>query len=97
MAENHKPERWVTLEIRNGNKILHKVLAGWKTKWRLSSGITQVIDKDDYYEIHNKSGSIYECRKEAEGMNVLTAGMFTKLSDGLEVDFLSLDKKCRWE
>lgn len=101
VTKKYKPDRWITLEIRNGNIILHKILAGWKTKWQLSSGITQIIDKDDYYEIHNKSGSIYLCNKKEQGVDgladVLTADSFTKVTDGIEIDFISLDKKCRWE
>lgn len=101
MDMSFRPLRWTAIEINDGNKIVHKVLAGWKKTWRLSSGITQIIDNGDHFEIHNKSGSVYECHKKDEGIdgliNVLTADSFTKLTDGIELDFISLEKRCRWE
>ena len=76
------PDRWVVVELRSKTETIQKVLSSWyggylgSDSWRLSSGITQIIEKEDHYQIHNESGSVYECYKEAYGMSAYTSGIY---------------------
>lgn len=71
------PDRWIILKLENndGSELIYKVFGNWfggfdkGDSWKLSSGISNVIEHEDYYEIHNFSGSIYECRKECIGIH----------------------------
>jgi hypothetical protein len=82
---DYAPDVWVIVEI-SGNKVekspYHRVLAGWyggfagSDSWKMNSGITEIIDKGNWYEIHGDSGSIYNCGKSAERMSSYTAGIF---------------------
>jgi hypothetical protein len=82
---DYAPDVWVIVEIA-GNKVknspYHRVLAGWyggyagSDSWKMNSGITQIVDKGNWYEIHGDSGSIYNCGKSAERMSSYTASIF---------------------
>jgi hypothetical protein len=84
------PDNWIIVEITaNDGDIIRKVLAGWKgafaspDSWRLSSCISEVIDKDSHYEIHNESGSVYYCPKKDEGFNMIIQQQFRYLQEDL--------------
>jgi hypothetical protein len=69
----YSPDVWVIVELA-GNKATkhHRILAQWyggyagSDEWRLSSGITKIVDNDTYWTIHNDSGSVYNCHKDYE-------------------------------
>lgn len=73
----YTPDRWIILEMEqvNGEGPICKVFGNWyggyagSDSWKLSSGITKVVEHDDRYEVHNVSGSIYTCYKGAYGTN----------------------------
>lgn len=77
------PDKWIIIG-KEGCKDF-KVLAGWvggytaANIWRLSSGVTNVESKDDFYMIHNVSGSVYKCAKRAEGFTSLTGSVFESI------------------
>ena len=77
----YTPDRWIVVEITSGSYTGRKILSAYyggylgSDSWRLSSGITKVIDKDKYYEIHNQSGSVYTCYKSAYGVSGLSGGV----------------------
>lgn len=68
------PDIWVFVEIYNPDtqEIIYKVLAGWyggftqANSWRLNSGITEIIEHENYYEVIGGSGSVYYCHKLGE-------------------------------
>ena len=68
----YTPDSWILLEISQGVHKSKKVFAGWTggymadDEWRLSSGITVIVDNGDHYDFHNESGSVYHCKKEAQ-------------------------------
>ena len=82
---DYAPDVWVIVEI-SGNKVknspYHRVLAGWyggfagSDSWQMNSGITQIIDKGDYYEIHGDSGSVYNCGKVVERFSGYTQSVY---------------------
>jgi hypothetical protein len=92
MANEYQPDVWVIIEI-SGTEVPethYRVLAGWyggfagSDSWRSSSGITKVIDKEHYWEIHNTSGSIYDCHKNTEKLSGYTSSIlnqYVKSSD----------------
>ena len=72
----HTPDKWIVVKvIEMGGEPVHKVFAGWyggycdSDSWKLSSGITDIKENDDYFEFHNVSGSVYKCLRSAYGMN----------------------------
>jgi hypothetical protein len=88
---NYTPDRWEIVEIKSdGHETLRKVLGSWyggfgdSDSWRFSSGITNVVDRDTYWEVENYSGSIYTCYKEAQGISAYTLGVLDKLTKEAE-------------
>lgn len=51
------------------NGLHYRVLASWyggyttSDSWRMSSGITSILETENDYEITNESGSVYYCEK----------------------------------
>lgn len=76
------PDRWVVIELKSSTETVYKVLASWyggytgSDSWKLSSGITSIDNKDDVYEFHNYSGSVYTCHKQAYGMSMYTTSIY---------------------
>jgi len=82
MGNQYQPDLWVVVEIKQeGKDPWRRILGSWYggylngDSWRLSSGITRVVEHDRYYQVHNESGSIYTCMKGAEGMSGLANGV----------------------
>jgi hypothetical protein len=88
----YTPDLWVIVEVKynDDTEVTRKVLASWyggyggSDSWRLSSGITEIVDCDTYYEIHNESGSVYKCAKNAQSMSGYTASVYANLRKKLE-------------
>jgi hypothetical protein len=84
------PDRWVILKFTSPKQTFYKVLAGWYSDYlnadslRISSGLTKIVEEGDVYLIHNESGSIYKCHKEAEGLNSTTAICLESIKDKLK-------------
>ena len=77
----YTPDRWVLVEVGSKHGTYRKILASWyggfagSDSWKLSSGNTDFVDKGDYYEVPQESGSVYHCHKQAEGMSGYTASI----------------------
>jgi len=75
---DYTPDRWVIVEINSEHGKLRKVLGSWyggyggSDSWRMNSGIEEVIDQGEYYDVVGYSGSIYKCYKNNEGMSGYT-------------------------
>lgn len=88
----YTPDRWVIVELKmNDSEERHrKVLASWyggyggSDSWKLSSGITNIVEHENHYEIHNYSGSVYNCSKHSVGMSGYTSGIFASFEKDLE-------------
>ena len=79
----YSPDRWVLVGITSKeHATIQKILAGWyggfavSDYWKLSSGNVNFIDKGEYYESLQESGSSYRLYKASEGFTGLTAGLF---------------------
>jgi len=84
------PDRWVILKTTNPESDppgFYKIFSGWKGSWtngdawRLSSGITEIIDCGEYYSIENESGSVYACHKESIGMTLYMHGIYEMMKE----------------
>lgn len=81
----YNPDKWVIIKIITPQYTIRKVLGSWcggfygGDSYRLSSGITKIVDNANFYEIHNESGSIYFCGKESYGMSMFTSGVYASL------------------
>ena len=86
----YTPDRWVIVEMNSVHGNIRKILGSWyggfagSDEWRFSSGITEVIEHDNHYEIHNHSGSIYTCYKNSIGMSSYTNTVFNDYKKKLE-------------
>ena len=87
----YTPDRWVVVEINSAEHgRIRKVLASWyggyagSDSWRMNSGIEQVIDQGDYYDVVGSSGSVYKCHKGAEGTSAYTGMVYANLKKQLE-------------
>jgi len=71
----YTPDAWVIVRFTKGAEVTDKVLGGWyggyggSDSWRISSGITDIVEKDEHYLITNHSGSEYRCYRGAERMS----------------------------
>ena len=69
------PDKWEIVNLKLDELNTDKVIGSWyggffrENEWRLSSGVTKVIENDNHYEIHNESGSVYLCHKKSQGMS----------------------------
>lgn len=83
----YSPDRWVIVELIKDDMVVRKVLAGWSggyldaDHWRMSSGITKVVEHDKHYDVHNESGSLYTCFKSAVGVTNLSGSILNNLSN----------------
>jgi hypothetical protein len=88
----YSPDRWVIVELKmnDSEERYRKVMASWyggylgSDSWRMSSGITEIVEHTDHYEIQNESGSTYLCGKHCVGMSGYTAGVFDSFVRDLE-------------
>ena len=96
------PDYWVIVEITSSNDKVRKVFASWYggfingDSWRLSSGITEILDiNDEYYEIHNESGSVYICNKNRYGMSLYAESVYADLirKKSEDIEFFILDEE----
>jgi len=91
------PDTWVVLEIKHNGEQFQKILAGWSgsylygDSWRMSSPIKEMhIDVDlDYITVETDSGSVYNLRKDYQGLRMSNAGVYNELKekfgDGVEI------------
>lgn len=83
----YTPDKWVVLKITeiSTNSVIYKILSGWSggylsgDSWRLSSGITEIVEDRGTLLITNESGSKYFCYEGTEGVNLMSAGILDKL------------------
>jgi hypothetical protein len=82
----YTPDNWVVIHM-NGDDPHYRVLAGWSggyatgDSWRMNSGITHVEEDDHYFRFYGTSGSCYECRKQAYGLRMNNAYVWTTLEE----------------
>jgi hypothetical protein len=88
---DYTPDRWVIVEINSPEHgKIRKVLGSWyggyagSDSWRMNSGIEEVIDQGEYYDVVGYSGSVYKCYKSAEGMSGYTSGIYANYKKKLE-------------
>jgi hypothetical protein len=81
---DYNPDKWQIVSLVHDGERIDKVFGSWyggyagSDSWKLSSGITKVVEHDTHYEVHNVSGSIYNCGKESEGMSMYAYGVFKR-------------------
>ena len=87
----YTPDLWVVVEINSPEHgKIRKVLGSWyggfagSDEWRMNSGIEEVIDQGDYYDIVGYSGSIYKCYKNRVGWSAYTNRVYNNLKKELE-------------
>lgn len=83
MTREYTPDRWTVIQLKNAAGEQHfRILGSWyggfagSDSWKMSSGITKVEEEEHHYQVHNVSGSVYACRKGAQGMSGFTSGVF---------------------
>jgi hypothetical protein len=96
-TNTYYPDCWVIVEISGAEtKTHHKVLAGFiggyvhGNSWRLSSAIAKIVDRGEFYEIHNYTGSIYYCDKNTEQFNYYTQSIYQQqqiAAKGIEQEY----------
>lgn len=89
---DYVPDYWQIVRIvaSGSNTPVFKVFAAWSgsylygESWKLNSGIEKVEDKEDAYDVHGASGSVYTLRKGREGMSGYGQGVLTRLRGQIE-------------
>lgn len=86
------PDKWMLIRVK-GQTPHWRIFATWGggytygESWRLNSGVESVEDKDDYFDFHGYSGSLYRCSKTRYGVTAYGLGVLNDLlskSDLLE-------------
>ena len=70
------PEQWVVISLpATAHRPEHwRVFAGWRggylseDRWKLNSGITQVVEEAEHIIFYGASGSGYRCHKQGYGL-----------------------------
>ena len=81
----YTPDKWVVIRTTVDGETIEKVLASFyggftgSNSWKLSSGITKVIEHEKHFDFINYSGSTYRCHKECQGMSGYTTGVFLQM------------------
>ena len=94
------PDSWVIIEVNHEGKQFQKILSGWSggyldgDAWRMSSRIKEMninIDQD-YITVETDSGSVYNLRKEYQGLRMSNAGIYNQLKErfGDSVEIIEL-------
>lgn len=93
----YQPHRWMLIKI-TGDDPHYRVFASWKggyltgDEWRMNSGITKMIEEDDYYLFIGSSGSTYACHKDMYGANSYGYGVAKQYEEKLAPRFEILDE-----
>ena len=83
------PDSWVIIEVNHEGEQFQKILSGWSggyldgDAWRMSSPIKEMninIDQD-YITVETDSGSVYNLRKEYQGLRMSNAGIYNQLKE----------------
>ena len=83
------PSSWIIIEVNHEGEQFQKILSGWSggyldgDAWRMSSPIKEMninIDQD-YITVKTDSGSVYNLRKEYQGLRMSNAGIWNELKE----------------
>lgn len=80
---NQIPDDWKILKITlKSGETNYFIAAGWAggytqgRSWKISSGVDGIVHKtEDYVDFHNKSGSVYRCYFDREGLDWYTTSI----------------------
>lgn len=98
----YNPDVWVIVEISGAevSETYHRILAGWHggfttgNSWKISSGVVKILDSGELWEIHNHSGSIYQCHKNCERLSTMTANILSSYvnqnTDGIAIKVVDI-------
>lgn len=82
------PNNWVLLRIRSKeHEDVYKILAGWSgsylsgESWKVNSGIKDVRELPNQWEVEGFSGSLYYCGKGLEHLSPYTKGILLYLQN----------------
>ncbi len=79
---DYAPDLWIMAKMTHDKETIYKVFGSWyggwagSDSWKLSSGVTKIIEHENHYEVHNVSGSIYDCGKQNIGMSGYASGVW---------------------
>ena len=88
---DYTPDLWVIVEINSPEHgKIRKVLGSWyggfagSDEWRMNSGIEEVVDQGEYYDVIGYSGSIYKCYKNRVGWSSYANRVYNNMKTELE-------------
>lgn len=71
----YNPHSWVMLHMKTETEEFHRVFAGWYggfargDSWKMNSGVQQIKEDAEFYDVLGVSGSIYQLPKVCEKMS----------------------------
>ena len=97
----YTPDRWVLVELTHKGEKIRKVFSGnyggylSGDTWKISSETIKTLDKGDYFEFHQHSGSIYHCYKSNYGLSMYMQTVLNRYisQNTLETYITLLEKK----
>lgn len=94
----YAPGKWEIVKINGKGFIGYKILGDWSSdylmtsSWRMSSGIVEVIERGDFLEFVNVTGSVYKCHKNTKGFGFATVSVFEDLQKVGDVEIITLEQ-----
>jgi hypothetical protein len=86
----YTPDCWELLKITSPEHgVIYKVIAGWyggfagSNSWKISSGIENVVEHEDRFEMPQSSGSVYVCYKSSRRMSGLMMDIYVSFKKKL--------------
>ena len=66
----YEPDGWVVVKIPEGYKIFGEWRGSYTSgdAWRMNSGIQEVVEWADHFDVIGYSGSVYKCYKHLYGI-----------------------------
>ena len=94
----YNPDNWVVIKMK-GDDPHYRILAGWSggylngNSWSMNSGITKVVEEDDYLLFIGSSGSTYACHKDVYCLRMNNAYVWARLQElhGDKVEMMDED------
>jgi len=101
------PDRWVIIKIKTPDETTLKLFSTWfggyldNDSWRLNSGITDIIQEEDYYIVKGHTDTVYKIYKNNTGTSgytgqVLKNQILGRIPDYIETNvILDIDESIK--
>lgn len=95
----YTPDGWFLLKLETPDgEIIYKLFAsksgGYLDRdyWRINSGITKVVEDNNYYYFYGYSGSVYKCHKRNNHISAYNCFTLNSILEKPNVEEVSIEQ-----